>query len=194
MPGVAAQSLAATPLQKVAGGTRRAPQAAMSSSVVRPAAAVLILSALLAVIAVSPAHAQASASPTPVTVTCASQPGGRTQCAADTSKGVVLLQSRGDAPCLLGKSWGYEQGSVWVSDGCSAEFSTGAATPPADTKPKPLSHIPNVGIQTRPGTSFSGNRIRRCGGSPVPLAGHRPVRASLGRISPDNGRASTPPV
>jgi hypothetical protein len=48
------------------------------------------------------------------TVTCSSKPGERSSCAADTSKGVVLLRSTGDAPCLLGKSWGYDQTSVWV--------------------------------------------------------------------------------
>ena len=81
-----------------------------------------------------------------VTVTCSSKPGERASCAADTSKGVVLLRSMGDAPCLLGRTWGYDQTSVWVSDGCSAEFGTGLAEQPETTKPKPLSHIPNVGF------------------------------------------------
>ena len=79
-------------------------------------------------------------------LTCVSKAGERTQCPADTSKGVVLLRSTGDAPCLLGKTWGYDQTSVWVSDGCSAEFVTGPAAEPQTTKPKPLSHIPNVGF------------------------------------------------
>ena len=80
------------------------------------------------------------------TVTCSSKPGERSSCAADTSKGVVLLRSTGDAPCLLGRTWGYDQTSVWVSDGCSAEFVTGAAVAPETKKPKPLTHIPNVGF------------------------------------------------
>ncbi len=80
------------------------------------------------------------------TVTCSSKPGERASCAADTSRGVVLLRSMGDAPCLLGRTWGYDQTSVWVSDGCSAEFGTGLAEQPETTKPKPLSHIPNVGF------------------------------------------------
>jgi hypothetical protein len=79
-------------------------------------------------------------------VTCSSKPGERTSCAADTSRGVVLLRSMGEAPCLLGRTWGYDQTSVWVSDGCSAEFVTGVAVEPETTKPKPLSHIPNVGF------------------------------------------------
>ena len=90
--------------------------------------------------------AQQAAQPPVPSLTCTSKPGERTQCPADTSKGVVLLRSMGDAPCLLGKSWGYDQTSIWVSDGCSAEFATGPAIEPDPTKPKPLSHIPNVGF------------------------------------------------
>jgi hypothetical protein len=80
------------------------------------------------------------------TVTCSSKPGERSSCAADTSRGVVLLRSTGEAPCLLGRTWGYDQTSIWVSDGCSAEFATGPAVEPETKKPKPLSHIPNVGF------------------------------------------------
>ena len=71
------------------------------------------------------------------TLSCASKPGERTQCPADTSKGVVLLRSTGDAPCLLGKTWGYDQTSVWVSDGCSAEFATGPVVEPETRSPSP---------------------------------------------------------
>jgi Protein of unknown function (DUF3011) len=80
------------------------------------------------------------------TVSCASKPGERRQCSADTSAGVVLLRSTGEAPCLLGKTWGYDQKSVWVSDGCSADFGTSPATAPDTEKPKPLSYIPNAGF------------------------------------------------
>ena len=94
----------------------------------------------------SPAPAVAAQAPPVPSVTCASKPGERTQCAADTSTGVVLLRSTGDAPCLLGKTWGYDQTSIWVSDGCSAEFVTGPPRSRQTTKPKPLSHVPNVGF------------------------------------------------
>jgi Protein of unknown function (DUF3011)/Amidohydrolase len=112
---------------------------------------------LLAVLA-TPAAAQDTEDDSPIgqsaaasqsvaaTVTCSSKPGERSSCAADTSKGVVLLRSTGDAPCLIGRTWGYDQTSVWVSDGCSAEFGAGATVEPDTTKPKPLSHIPNVGF------------------------------------------------
>src|SRR3954468_9363239 len=115
----------------------------MPSCVSRSAATAATLFAL---VSGSSASAQGISTPATATVSCASQPGGRNQCAADTSKGVVLLRSTGQAPCLLGKTWGYEQASVWVSDGCSAEFGTAAGTAPETTTPKPLSHIPNVGF------------------------------------------------
>jgi hypothetical protein len=125
-----------------------------------PAGAHLAATTLLCFLAflATPAAAQDTQDDSPVgqsgaasqgvaaTVTCASKPGERSSCAADTSKGVVLLRSRGDAPCLLGKSWGYDQTSVWVSDGCSAEFVTGPGVEPETKKPRPLSHIPNVGF------------------------------------------------
>ena len=91
--------------------------------------------------------AQTPAAQTPAaSVTCTSKPGERTQCKADTSSGVLLLRSMGEAPCLLGRTWGYDQTSVWVSDGCSAEFGTGSVVQAQTTKPKPLSHVPNVGF------------------------------------------------
>jgi hypothetical protein len=79
-------------------------------------------------------------------VTCASKPGGRTNCAADTSAGVVLRRSTGEAACLLGKTWGYDQTSIWVSDGCSGEFVTGQAVQQEATKAGAPRHVPNVGF------------------------------------------------
>src|SRR5690349_12403362 len=40
--------------------------------------------------------ASGATQPTPITVTCSSKPGGRESCPADTSAGVVLLQSTGE--------------------------------------------------------------------------------------------------
>src|SRR4029453_15381022 len=80
---------------------------------------------------------------TTATMTCSSKPGERSSCAADTSKGVVLLRSAGEAPGLLGRPWGYDQTSVWVSDGCSAEFATGSVEAPETTHPRPPLHVPN---------------------------------------------------
>jgi hypothetical protein len=84
-------------------------------------------------------------------VVCASQAGERQHCPADTSKGVVLARSAGEAPCLLGKTWGYDDAGVWVSDGCSAEFVVGQgslkATEKTEAKKKSPEHIPNRGFR-----------------------------------------------
>ncbi len=68
-----------------------------------------------------------------VTVACASQTGERQHCAADTSAGVALQKSTGTGECLLGKTWGYDDSGIWVSDGCSGEFVLGQPSPAATT-------------------------------------------------------------
>jgi hypothetical protein len=85
------------------------------------------------------------AAATPTAVSCTSSLGGRTVCPADTSAGVILVTSTGASACLLGKTWGYDQTSIWVSDGCSGEFRTGQAQgdPTKASAPK---HVPNVGF------------------------------------------------
>ena len=60
-----------------------------------------------------------------VAVVCGSKPGERQTCAADTTGGVTLVRSTGTVACELGASWGFDQKSIWVRDGCSAEFSLG---------------------------------------------------------------------
>jgi hypothetical protein len=40
----------------------------------------------------------------------------------DTSGGVRLVRKLSDAPCVQGRSWGYDRNSVWVDDRCRAEF------------------------------------------------------------------------
>jgi hypothetical protein len=86
-----------------------------------------------------------------VTVSCASKPGERQVCPADTSGGVAIVRSHGAAACLLGKTWGYDDKGVWVSDGCVADFVVGrelaeAAKEQGGTKAKSLQYIPNAGF------------------------------------------------
>jgi len=89
----------------------------------------------------APIGAAETASPT--TVTCASKPGERQHCPANTSAGVALVRTTGTEACLLGKSWGYDDAGVWVSGGCAGEFmlgqaSGGAVTAPTESKPEPF--------------------------------------------------------
>lgn len=113
---------------------------------------------LCLLVLVAPSAAQVPAgerSVPPATIACSSKLGDSPQhCAANTAAGVVLQRSTGEAPCLLGKTWGYDSASVWVSDGCSATFivaAGGAAPatteePPAQPKGKAPDYVPNAGF------------------------------------------------
>jgi hypothetical protein len=70
-----------------------------------------------------------AAAPIP-TLSCSSMAGERQTCPADTSAGVALVRSADPGKCVVGKTWGYDATSVWVSDGCSGEFVVGPASPP----------------------------------------------------------------
>jgi hypothetical protein len=98
----------------------------------------------------SPQDTSQTSTPASATViSCSSKSGERTHCDADTSSGVALQRSTGDGTCLLGKSWGYDDTGIWVSDGCGGEFVVGR--PPAqqqDTQKKNApEYIPNVGFR-----------------------------------------------
>jgi hypothetical protein len=93
----------------------------------------------------------ASAEAQAATILCTSTLGGRTQCLADTSAGVALMKSMGEAACLLGKTWGYDDKGIWVADGCSAEFLTGqTASKVSEEAGVPKSspeYVPNAGFR-----------------------------------------------
>ena len=101
---------------------------------------------LLSIVAVVDAHAQPeSGQPSVAPLVCTSSAGQRQHCAADTSSGVVLLKSADPAACLLGKTWGYDNNGVWVTDGCSGEFLLGAAAQAAaQTAPVSGATVPEI--------------------------------------------------
>ena len=68
----------------------------------------------------------------PQVITCASKSGERQVCPADASAGVALLRSTGEASCILGKTWGYDDKGVWVFNGCSGEFALGGTHETSD--------------------------------------------------------------
>ena len=78
-------------------------------------------------------------------IACESTSKERKQCDADTSAGIALVRSYGEAACLLGKTWGYDDTGIWVSDGCAGEFVVGQTTG-QQRKAKPLEHVPNAGF------------------------------------------------
>jgi len=134
------------------------------------------------------AAATAIAQPQPpavTRVTCESAPGGRQACPADTSKGVILLASTGDTSCLLGKTWGYDDKGIWVTDGCSGEFqvaraaeagnpAVGAAVPPAaaPAQEKPYEPVETWG-EFDPGRGFL---IGRGSAGEMSISGYALVR------------------
>lgn len=61
-------------------------------------------------------------------VVCESQNNGREHCRADTSLGIALSRQISDNPCVLGRSWGYDENGIWVDHGCRGEFSAGNLT------------------------------------------------------------------
>jgi len=99
-------------------------------------------------VAVVPVHAQDASTPAASQdrISCESQGGERQHCSADTSSGVALVKSTGSAPCLLGKTWGYDDTGIWVSDGCSGEFIAGQGAQEEKKKKKPPEYVPNVGF------------------------------------------------
>ncbi len=93
-------------------------------------------------------HAQG----TPGQVACAaSKVGERTHCPADTSAGVTLGRSPGSNACVPGKTWGYDQSGIWVSDGCSGEF---VLVPPASQQPRQPSERIETWSEFDPGDGF----------------------------------------
>jgi hypothetical protein len=63
------------------------------------------------------------------TITCASASGEKRVCPADTAYGVTLVRSFGPGACELGRTWGHDEVGIWVSEGCSADFSLDSPKP-----------------------------------------------------------------
>ena len=136
---------------------RRSPAESNARRKGRAAAGAAAFALIGFLFAAPPAAAQQAAASPPPLVHCVSRPGARTDCPADTSKGVALVRSTGEAPCLLGKTWGYTDKEIWVSDGCGGDFFAGlppqgveAVKPPEpspEERKKFGEHIPNVGFR-----------------------------------------------
>ena len=82
----------------------------------------------IALLCASAAGAQSTPPPRAATVECGSN-GDRTTCAADTTAGVVLVSQKGEANCVLGRTWGFDAAGVWTGDGCRGTFAFGDDRP-----------------------------------------------------------------
>ena len=74
-------------------------------------------------------------------VSCISKGKERQQCPADTRAGIVMLRPTGEAACLLGRNWGYDDQGVWVSEGCGGEFGTGSTSRTTVTVTATTEHV-----------------------------------------------------
>src|SRR5262249_11927651 len=79
-------------------------------------------------------------------ILCASKPGERQFCSADTTAGVALVRSVGTAPCVRGETWDYDRAGITVSDGCSGAFVAGKALQEIKELQKAPAYIPNAGF------------------------------------------------
>ena len=69
--------------------------------------------------------ASANPSPQALRMSCFSDDMRRHVCTVDTAGGVVLIHQKSDAKCIQGRSWGFDNHSIWVDHGCRAEFEVG---------------------------------------------------------------------
>ncbi|HVI57683.1 MAG TPA: DUF3011 domain-containing protein [Luteimonas sp.] len=59
------------------------------------------------------------------TFRCESDNNRTRHCDVDTRGGVRMNRQLSDSPCVQGRTWGYDNRGVWVSNGCRAEFIAG---------------------------------------------------------------------
>lgn len=59
------------------------------------------------------------------TIRCESTNGRYRECAISTRGGVQLVRQISGAQCIQGRSWGQNRDSIWVNNGCRAEFAVG---------------------------------------------------------------------
>ncbi|WP_374604009.1 DUF3011 domain-containing protein [Arenimonas sp.] len=46
-------------------------------------------------------------------------------CPVDTRGGVRIVRQESRADCVLGRTWGYDRGGIWVTRGCRGHFEVG---------------------------------------------------------------------
>lgn len=89
-----------------------------------------VLTGLLAglvALAGAPALADPYHAPEGRTLRCESSDGRTRECAVDATGGVRLLRQLSRSPCVEGETWGRMRHSIWVTQGCRAEFVAFAA-------------------------------------------------------------------
>ena len=60
------------------------------------------------------------------TISCKSPAYRYQYCSASTDGYARLLNQTSNAPCVQGRTWGYDNGGVWVNGGCGGSFEVGS--------------------------------------------------------------------
>jgi hypothetical protein len=108
--------------------------------------------------------------PPPDRIVCESHDGRTQRCPVRTENQVRLVNQLGRAPCIEGRTWGYDWNEIWVDDRCRGEFVVGAAAgggrggpPPGDGYPGDRGGPPPGGPPRDVFTCESpGGRHQRC--------------------------------
>jgi len=69
----------------------------------------------------TPAHAR-------YTISCSSNNYRYQYCGANTDGYARLLNQQSRAACVRGRTWGFDNGGVWVNNGCSGQFEVGGSS------------------------------------------------------------------
>ena len=75
-------------------------------------------------------------------VRCESHDYRQNYCQVDTSGGVRLNQQISNSDCQRGRTWGFDRGGIWVSDGCKGDFAVGSGWEPGVAPPPPSEFVP----------------------------------------------------
>jgi hypothetical protein len=79
--------------------------------------------------------------PTVKAVVCESLNNTRSLCPAETQFGVAIIRQLSESECVLGKTWGFDETGVWVTEGCHAQFALGGYRLPAEAVPPTASKV-----------------------------------------------------
>jgi hypothetical protein len=86
-------------------------------------AAVTIVAGVALMLGIAPAvRAAGDAPPDGRVLRCESEDGKTRECPVDATGGARLLRQLSKASCIEGKTWGRMRRSIWVTQGCRAEF------------------------------------------------------------------------
>ena len=92
-------------------------------------------------------------------VRCESHDYQQNYCQVNTHGGVRLNRQISSSACQRGRTWGFDRGGIWVSDGCSGDFAVGSGWDPGLPPPPPSDYVRPSIVRCE---SY-GNRQTQCG-------------------------------